>query len=100
MIGVLTLLILLGVGSAYAKVEYVDSATIPLVTNYCGKGDGKYGDILVITQENPCLTHMEEAMRAMEPWLGYTYKDDTNPNDFKHAKELFYQVKHECWGKP
>ncbi len=50
--------------------------------------------------DDPCLARMEEAMKAVEPWLGYTYKDDTIPADFKKAKALFYAVKKECWSKP
>ncbi len=50
--------------------------------------------------KDPCLARMEEALKAVEPWLGYTYKDDTNPADFKKAKALFYAVKNECWSKP
>ncbi len=56
--------------------------------------------IPVSKERYACLARMEEALKVIEPWLGYTYKDDTSTADFKKAKALFYAVKQECWSKP
>lgn len=49
------------------------------------------------TEKITCLAKMEAALSAVEPWLGYSPKDDSSPGDFKRARALFYETKKACW---
>lgn len=125
MIGVLlTLLALLGVGTAGAEnyqllpeekgISVVTALTIvqqeeirwclyhnklykPRADGICYEADEQGHMLRIEVAPNICLSKMEQAMRAIDPWIGYTYNGDTDPDDFKYAKALFYAVRRDCW---
>lgn len=99
----LSILLLLAAWPVGAEESSIYADGVPCVlasVDMRGKVVAKCNGLHIDIFPDPCLARLEEAMNAVEPWIGYTYKDDTYPEKFKQAKALFYRVKTECWKNP